>query len=227
MQETSNTDPNATSYPTAASSPVPGTVKKGPNKWLWIFLGLLVLGGVGVFFFTKNKATPTPTATPSFGVIPVEEATETPSPSPVPEPVDKAKVTIEVQNGTGVTGEAGFLQTKLKALGYSDIKVGNADNTSYTDTLVTFKKDTQQAVQDELKKELETIYKKVVIKTSTSQTVNVLIITGLRSGATAKPTTKATSTGSPKGTATAKPSGSGSATPTPTATPTPIPTKTP
>ncbi len=223
MQETSNTDPNATSYQTSTPSPMSGTVKKGPNKWLWIFLGLLVLGGVGVFFFTKNRATPTPTATPSFGVIPVDEETETPSPSPVAEPVDKAKIAIEIQNGTGITGEAGFLQTKLKALGYSDIKVGNADNTSYTDTMVTFKKDTQQAVQDELKKELETIYKKVVIKTSTSQTVNVLIITGLRSGSTAKPTSKATSIGSPKGTATAKPSGSGTATkspsPTPTATP--------
>ena len=47
------------------------------------------------------------------------------------------------------------LEDKLKALGYTEITVGNADTTDNTETTVTFKKTLSQAVQDELKKELE------------------------------------------------------------------------
>ena len=179
--------------------------KKGSSKWVLIFIALLILGGAGIFFFTKSSNTEEANPTPTFESVPFEDTfgdTETPS----PEPVVKADISIEIQNGTGLTGEAKYLQDKLELLGYTDIVAKNAATTDNTDTVVTFLKDTSQTVQDEITKELEKIYKKVVVKTSTTQDVNILIVTGLRTGQTAKPSP--TATASPTATSTASPSAS-------------------
>jgi len=203
-EEVQVTPPQPTSYS------VEPKAKNAGSKWVLIFIGLLILGGVGIFFFTKSGDEAVPTPTPSFNVTPIEnEATPTPTKSP--EPVKKDDVSIEIQNGTGITGEAAFLQTKLKALGYTDIKVGNASSTDNTITTVTFSKTLSQTVQDEIKTELEKIYKEVSVKTSSTQKSDIVIVTGLRSGQTTKPV----SSGTPKPSASASPK----ATSTPTSTP--------
>lgn len=185
--------------------------KNNNSKWLIIFIVLLILGGAGIFFFTKSGEEEKPSPTPVFNVTPIEnKETSTPVATKSPEPVKKDSVSIEIQNGTGITGEAKLLQDKLKALGYSDIKVGNASSTDYSETTVTFLKTLSQTVQDEIKKELEKTYKTVSVKTSTTQKFSVVIITGLRGSQTSKPTSSATSTAS------ASASPSASSTPTPT-----------
>lgn len=186
--------------------------KSGGSKWLIIFIVLLILGGAGIFFFTSSANKPIATPTPSFGVVPIEDKeTSTPMPTKSPEPVKKDTITIEIQNGTGITGEAKLLQDKLKSLGYTEITVGNAPTTDNTETTVTFKKGLAQSAQDELKKELESFYKTVNIKTSSTQKTDVVVITGLRGSQTTKPLSSST----PKSTATA----SSSATPKATSTP--------
>ena len=50
----------------------------------------------------------------------------------------KGKIAVEILNGTGKPGEAGFLQDKLKALGYTKIEVGNATSQNNISTTVTF-----------------------------------------------------------------------------------------
>jgi hypothetical protein len=217
MQDTQNVENSGQTY----STPLGGAPKKATNKWLYIFLGLLLLGGFGIFMFTRSGGTAEPTASPSFGVVPVDEFPETtPEATATAEPIDKEDVKIEVQNGTGTAGDAAFVQTKLKALGYSDISVGNADNTDYTDTMVTFSKETPTTVQDEIKAELEKYYKKVVVKTSSTQKSNVVIITGVKSGSTARPagTTRASSTPRASGSPSSR-----TPTPTPTKSPSPTP----
>lgn len=183
--------------------------KSGGSKWLIIFIILLILGGAGIFYFTKSANEEIPTPTPSFGEV-VNEQVSTPQPTKSPEPVKKDDVSIEIQNGTGIPGEAKLLSDKLKALGYTDITAGNASSTDNTATTVTFLKSLSQTVQDEIKKELEGFYKEVIVKTSTTQKSDVLIVTGLRGSQTARPassaTPRATSSGSP----------SASTTPTPT-----------
>ena len=185
--------------------------KSSGSKWLIIFILLLVLGGAGIFFFSKSASDPIATPTPSFGVVPIDEPETTPAPTKSPEPANKEDVSIEIQNGTGITGEAKFLSDKLKALGYTDITAGNASSTDNTVTTVTFLKTLSQSVQDEIKKELENIYKEVVVKTSTTQKSDVVIITGLRGSQTSKPA----STSAPKASSSATPK----ATSTPTSTP--------
>ena len=193
--------------------PTPQT-KSGINKWIFVLIGLLILGVGGVILFTRGsqeKVTPTPE--------PTVEATATavPNPTATPKAADKAKVKIEVQNGTGITGEAAYLATQLKNLGYTNVKAGNADREDYVTTEVTFNKSLALAIQDEITQKLESLYQKVEVKSSSTQTSDVVIITGLKKGATAKPS--ASPTASPK--ASASPSGSPKASSTPTPTPTP------
>ena len=215
MEDTQNQETVTQTPPQSSGFSVqPHNQNNGGLKWILIFVGLLILGGAGIFFFTKSSNKIEATPTPAFGVVPIEE-TETPIPVATSSaaPVKKEDISIEIQNGTGISGEAKLLQDKLKALGYTDIKVGNADSTDNTETTVTFLKTTSQTVQDELKKVLEGMYKTVNVKTSTTQTVDVIIITGLRG----TQTTKAVSSTTPK--ASAKASATASAKPSPTPTP--------
>lgn len=217
MEEVQAQDQIAQQGPLQSSSFNQSKPKSGGSKWLIIFIALLILGGAGIFFFTKSSNEAIATPTPSFGVMPIEEE-PTPEPTKTPEPVKKDEISIEIQNGTGITGEAKLLQDKLKVLGYTDITVGNATSTDNTDTTVTFLKTTSQTVQDEIKKELEKTYKTVNVKTSSTQKADVLVLTGLRTGSAAS-TSKASAT--PTSKSSASPVASSSATPKVTATPTP------
>jgi hypothetical protein len=165
------------------------------SKLIFIGLGLLVLIGLGIFLFARGskqetiKITPTPSQYEET-ITPLETGTLTPTPSSI----DKTKVKIEVQNGTGVTGEAAFLQTKLKTAGYSLITVGNATTQDATTTTVTFAKSLSTQIVADITKQLEAIYTKVETKTSSTQVQDAIVITGSRTGVTPKPTTTATPT---------------------------------
>ena len=100
-------------------------------------------------------------------------------------------------------------------MGYKNIKTANASNQDSTTTVVTFAKTLDAGAIDEIASKLEEVYKAVDTKTSSTITTDVLIVTGLRKGATAKPSASPT----PKPTTTASPSASPTATATPTAIP--------
>lgn len=116
---------------------------------------------------TESIETPTPTEiieTPT----PVEETpTTTPKVSPTgtkttPAPtlsggLDRADLTIEIQNGSGVAGAATKVSDILKNLGYDISSTGNADNFDYTKTVIQVKS-TKKAYLDTLKKDLSTDY---------------------------------------------------------------------
>jgi len=203
--QTSSNDNNV-SFPT-----VGGEKKSGGAKTL-LTLGILVLVGVLGYLIYRSTASTEPEATPTpvETFTPIEEA-----PTASPSSIDKSKVKIEIQNGTGIPGEAAYLQTQLKNLGYTNISVGNASSQDNEKTTVTFSKSLAQQVVDEITKKLKDIYKEVESKTTSSTTTDVLIVTGLRKGATAKPSATAT----PKPSATPTATSTATASPTPTATP--------
>lgn len=188
--------------------------RKGKSKALLIAIILMFAVGGGLLFMGRrggdSQATPTPSPE-LFGVTdspePTTESTAT------PEPADKAEIAISILNGTGIGGEAGFLQDKLEALGYSKIEVGNASDLGQETTTVTFSPDLPDSITEEITEELESIYEDVTVKTSSSISADIQIVTGLRKGQTPLPEKTATPT------PTAKASGSPSPTPTPTATP--------
>jgi hypothetical protein len=202
------TQPSGVSFPTVESPK-----KSGGAKTLLI-IGILILVGILGFVIYKsaNKESdvvtePTPLdnlTSPSQETLPSASAT----PAATPKVADKAKVAIEVQNGTGITGEAAYLSTQLKNLGYTDVKAGNAPSDGATTTQVTFAKTLDASVVSEITQKLNSLYQNVSTTTSASATKDVVIVTGLRKGATAKPSATPTST----------PSASKSPSPTPTAT---------
>lgn len=195
--------------------------KKKNKKLTYIIIaviGVMILGGGGFFLLSSPKfdedanPSPTPFIEPiqrDDSVLPSE--TE----APAPKEIDRASIKVEIQNGTGIPKEASFLQAKLEALGYEDIDTGNAGDQSATTTKVTFSADLQKEAVDEITKELKDIYEKVTSDTSKSQDVDVLIITGKRSGVTSPP--KATT--APKASPTATPKASSSPSPSPASTP--------
>ena len=163
-----------------------------------------------IFKNSSKKVEPEPTS--SSTLTPVEMLS--PSASSTAKPADKSKVKIQIQNGTGITGEAAFLQTQLKTLGYTTVTVGNASSQDQTVTTVTFAKSLSSDSVDELTKKLKELYKEVEVKTVATSTNDVVIITGLRKGATVKPSATPTLKTS------ASPTVKASSTPTPTPTPT-------
>ena len=116
-----------------------------PKKWLWITLVICVVYGVVILFLNFRSNTPKETK-----VI----ASPTPITSPTPVPVfDRKNFKIQVLNGSGIAGLAGKAKTKLEALGYPEVAVGNADSKDYTETQVSIKKSKAEFIAD-IKKDL-------------------------------------------------------------------------
>ncbi len=192
--------------------------KSGGIKTLLI-VGVLVLVAILGFVIYKSAGdnagdvNEEPTSfdnltTPSTETLP----TFTPAPSTTPSAkVDKTKVRIQIQNGTGITGEAAYLQTQLGNLGYTNVKVGNSDST-VTATSATYANSLDSAVVTEITQKLNSIYQTVNTQTSAASTFDVVIVTGLRKGAT------------PKASGSATPKASGSPTPVASGTKSPSPT---
>ncbi len=95
-----------------------------------------------------NTATATPT--------PAQEPTRAPTPTPAA--VDKSEVSINILNGSGITGAAAKLESSLDSDGYNVITRGNADNSDYTDTIIRAKDTVSDAYLDELSEFLSETY---------------------------------------------------------------------
>mgnify|MGYP001581106125 FL=1 len=200
-------------------NPIQVPSQKDSKALIIIIIIILFLLGVGGFLiFRGGNKESLPSPTPGSEVQ--GEQTEL-TPSPTPKEIDKSKIEILVQNGTGISGEAGLLATQLKSLGYTNVKTGNAETQDASITTVTFKNSLEEEVVNEITKKLESMYKEVKSKKSSSIDQGVLIITGLRKGVTAKPSASPTPKASSSPKPSASPTGSPSASPTSSPTPTP------
>lgn len=209
MDEFGQQGTEAQKEPTFQTTPRPPTFpsesKPKANIGIVILLIVLVVAvGAGWFLLRGPSETPSPSPSPT-----IAGAVSTPTPSPTPA-VDKDKIKIKVLNGTGITGEASYLQGQLRSLGYKNVEVGNQDRKDVETTIVTFSKSAPQAIIDEITDKLKALYKEVETKTGSSTSFDAEIVTGLRKGQTPKP--------SP--TATPSPSASPTASPAPSPSPT-------
>lgn len=183
---------NGVSFPTV------GNEKKNGGAKTLLIIGILVLVGVLGYVIYKSASSkssedtdftqPTPyenTAAPTE--VPVASPSDTPSSSPSAS-VDKTKIKIQVQNGTGITGEAAYLQDILKGIGYSNITVGNSATQDAEDTQVSFGSSVPASVVTEITGKLSSTYQTVTKTASTSTSYDIVIVTGLKKGSTPKPT---------------------------------------
>jgi len=158
--------------------------KKGGKKNLFIFLGILAVIGVGIFLISSGSSSPDASPSPESDLYDFA----TPEPTATPEPADRTEISIEVLNGTGISGEASYLQGKLRGLGYEDIETGNADDQDNETTTVVFSEDVPDEIVEEITEKLEDTYEEVDASTSRSSTgADIKIETGLKKGQTPKP----------------------------------------
>lgn len=128
---------------------------KPARNWAKIFLILSLIGNVilvALLFLSQGAkigmfsgATPSPT--PSLEI--------TNPPTPTPEEVDLEAYEIEVQNGSGIAGEGARVKKLLEEAGFKVGAVGNADNSNYTETIITVSEKIEQGFIDKLKEVLE------------------------------------------------------------------------
>jgi len=190
--------------------------KKGSKKGLVILVIVIVIFIAGAAYYlltgpsideSAEQLSPTPdnqvTTTPT---IPVEE-------------VIRDEISINVLNGTGISGAAGDLKDELESLGYSNVDVGNASSKGYESTELVFDSEVPNGARDEIRDLLETIYDTVEVSTDDLSDVDIEITTGYPKGHTP------TATDAPESTATPTTAITGTITPTasPTSSPTPTP----
>jgi len=221
MEETQNTENQQSSEssfqpsPSPVSFPTVGQPQKSGGAKTLLIVGILIL--VAILGFVIYKSATKTAETVSTEPTPFDNLTApsgdqnvtvaTPAPVATPKAADRGNVKVQVQNGTGITGEAAYLQTQLKDLGYTNVKVGNATSTNATATTVTFSSSLDASIVSELTQKLNSLYQNVTVNNSGSTSFDVVVVTGLRKGATPKPsaTPSASPTGTPKATPTATP----------------------
>ena len=133
---------------------------KKPKKFIYVILFLIILVG---FFLTRNlffgsskqKEEPSITPTPTEYQFPTDTPVLSPTVSeskPTTAPttksvnpvdastgLDRSTLSVEVQNGSGVTGAASKGSDALKSFGYKVSSVGNADNENYENVTIQVK----------------------------------------------------------------------------------------
>lgn len=111
-------------------------------------IGFLAFGGFLYFSdnFDTNKLKKEP-----------EKKLEIPesTPTPTEEPLNKEAYIIEVQNGSGIAGEGASVGEMLEEDGFKVGDIGNADKSSYTDTIITVNEDVPDSYIEALTKILE------------------------------------------------------------------------
>ena len=93
-----------------------------------LFVFLIIFGLTGWAFYLKSVWLPNETVSEVVAeASPTPENTTTPIPTPIP--LTREEITLDIFNGSGVTGLAGKTSTIFEELGYAIGRVGNAEDT--------------------------------------------------------------------------------------------------
>lgn len=210
--------------------PKPERSRGGFPKWIFAVVGLVVILAAGGFFLYQSSSTTTTNPTPSpfvSGLSDLPTATETPSPTktpvasaaPTPSTTQRAEVSIEVQNGTGTTGDAALAKSLVEKAGYKKFTTGNASSQDATSTIIKYSSDVPMAVITEIAQALSGSFGTAGQEGTLTGKNAIRIITGPKVKADAATKATATPTVKPTTTATPKPSATATASATPKATP--------
>lgn len=126
---------------TTAQSPIYQESQEKNAKWLWLLIGLIIIGalvfaffkGIGPFGQFRGDSAKTVSPTPE------SRAVSSPQASPETEEVDKSEPQIRVLNGSGEAGIASSVKDFLEELGWKVISIGNAESYEFDTSTVIFK----------------------------------------------------------------------------------------
>lgn len=163
--------------------------KQAPNfnPLIIIIPGILLLGALlgGIVFYQKmtNSAAVTATPTPNANDQTTTDTT-TPTATPAATTTSLTKYSVVIQNGSGISGEAGRAKTLLETAGFKVGSTGNASSYDFTKTIVKVKSTVEADFTAALVKALGKNY--TVDKTATlpsTSTDDIQVIVGsLKSG---------------------------------------------
>lgn len=185
-------------------------------KWIFAVVGLvIILAGGGFFLYQSSNTEEAVSPTPSPYVsgldslpTPTEAPTVTPSatqaPTSTPSATQKSAVSLEVQNGTGTTGDAALAKSILTKAGYSKVTTGNATNQSQTETTVIYSSDISLSMVNEIVAALSQSFKSVKSQSGSGK-MTITVITGPKGSALQTSTPKASATPKSSATPTIKP----------------------
>ncbi len=173
--------------------------RKLNKKVIIIIVVILVIIAIVVGFFalggrSEEDGVDTISPTPTLKVQPTS--------IPIPQPVDKKILKIQLLNGTGIPGEAAFLQGKFENLGYEDIEADNADSSDNESTSVSFSDKVGKDSEEEVTYQLEEIYEDVDVVKDKDLEYDIKVVIGYRKGHTSTPTKAPTVTEKPAPTST-------------------------
>ncbi len=119
-------------------------------------IGLISMYGISLIFSKTFFTLP-------FGKSKVAVISLSPKPKVAIEPtkvqeVNPAEYSIEILNGSEIKGGASRLKTALTTAGFDVLSAGNADNSDYTDTIISAKKSVNAAYIEKLRVELKKSY---------------------------------------------------------------------
>ncbi|KKQ51851.1 hypothetical protein A2865_04485 [Candidatus Woesebacteria bacterium RIFCSPHIGHO2_01_FULL_39_17] len=140
-------------------------------------VGLIVLAKM--FLFKKPNESTEVSSDVTLSPSPV--STETPEPTEEVE-VGTSEYKVQVQNGSGVIGEADVVAEILTSEGFKNIETGNADSYTYQKTEIRVKKDTPDEVFETINKALNSDYEVILSDERLADTLpfDAIIIIGKR-----------------------------------------------
>jgi hypothetical protein len=158
--------------------------KESSFNVLWILIpGMLLLGlligGIFAYFFGIQKISdsnkPNTTQNQDVTVEPTSSPTATPLALPS---ANLTKYKIKILNGSGISGEAGKVQTLIEAAGFTVLSTGNATTYDFTKTQITLKTGIDPDYVTALVTALSKNYQLGDPKTTSSQTNDVTVTVG-------------------------------------------------
>jgi len=131
--------------------------KSGFKIFLIVFLLLVAVGlAAGGVYYYKNSTNAPKEESEEQKQETQAEVTQTPEPTK--SEVDLKKFTVNVLNGSGVTGEAKKVSDLLVSEGFNEAKTGNAANSDFTKTEVAMKGNVPEEVFAAIQKSLGETY---------------------------------------------------------------------
>lgn len=113
---------------------------KSKNILLFVIVFLLVALFSAAFYFYFIGAISFQPKDNDGEVVP----TQSPTSTPTPVEFNRAELSVQVLNGSGVSGLAGAFESFLEGLGYKNIEIGNADNSDYENVTIQIKEENKE-----------------------------------------------------------------------------------
>jgi len=166
------------------------TVKVADNNYIrlnrrivFLIIAVMLVGlFAGGFFYLRSRSTnvtqkenPNPTSTVQNSASETPSSTPSPTPSPTPNSPELSVLRVQLQNGTGIAGEAGNVQKILESEGFKIISSTNADTFDHDESEVSLKPQ-YDMVYDTLDRALNSEYTLIKSDTLPDDSQNDIVI---------------------------------------------------